>query len=82
MDEVPERQSFGGNPARAVRFTFPLDAVKDGNNELHVQQETGLPQQIVWAEICVEPGRRGKRQGISNLRNSFAGPCHGRERFI
>ena len=42
--------------ARAVQVECPMTAVKSGNNEIAIKQ-TGnqTPQQIVWAEIRVEP---------------------------
>ena len=55
-ENVADRQRFGGGAARAVRFPCPLDAVRDGNNQLHIGQVKGsVAQQIVWVEIRVEP---------------------------
>ncbi len=55
-EEVANLETFGGSPARAVRFLCPLDIVRSGGNQLHVQQIAGTPpQQIVWVEIYVEP---------------------------
>ncbi len=55
--DVADRQSLGGNPARAICISFPLDAAKDGDNELCVKQsDAGGDQQIVWVEICIDPG--------------------------
>jgi hypothetical protein len=39
---------------RAIAFDCPLDLVQDGGNVFTVQQPAG--QQIVWAEVRVEPG--------------------------
>jgi hypothetical protein len=42
--------------ARAVRFNCPLTALKAGYNAVAIRQAGGqAPQQIVWAEIRVEP---------------------------
>jgi hypothetical protein len=44
------------NSVRAVQFECPLDSVRDGYNDLHVQQQPDqTEQQIVWAELRVEP---------------------------
>ena len=41
---------------RAVQLICPLDALKDGYNEIHIQQHPEQPeQQIIWAEIRIEP---------------------------
>lgn len=43
------------NVARAVSFECPLDALKDGYNDIQIKQKEGPPeQQIVWAEIRIE----------------------------
>jgi len=42
--------------ARAVGFACPLDAVKDGYNDVHIAQQPGqAEQQIISAEIRIEP---------------------------
>lgn len=42
--------------ARAAQFACPLDALKDGYNEIRIQQRPEQPeQQIIWAEIQIEP---------------------------
>ncbi|MCP4644229.1 MAG: hypothetical protein GY851_27550 [bacterium] len=42
--------------ARAVQFACPMAAVKDGYNEIAIKQTASQPgQQLVWAEIRVEP---------------------------
>ncbi len=53
--EDPEQYSAA---ARAVQFECPMTAVQSGNNEIAIKQ-TGdqTPQQIVWAEMRVEPNR-------------------------
>ena len=44
-----------GATVRAVHFPCPLDAVKDGYNELSLRQVSGIAaQQIVWVEIRLE----------------------------
>ena len=41
---------------RAVQFTCPLDALKDGYTEIHIQQRPEQPEQeLIWAEIRIEP---------------------------
>jgi hypothetical protein len=55
-EDVAQRQGFGGAPARVVRFTGPLEAIKDGCNEVTIRQIAGSsPQQIVWVELRLEP---------------------------
>lgn len=55
-EDTANVQGFSGDTVRAIRFPCPLDAVKDGYNELHIRQVNGSdPQQIVWVEIRVEP---------------------------
>jgi hypothetical protein len=55
VDDRPEPAQFPG-VARAIQFECPLDALKDGYNELRLQQHTNQPeQQVVWAEIRIEP---------------------------
>ena len=42
--------------ARALQFDCPLATVKAGYNEIAIKQTDGpAPQQIVWAEIRIEP---------------------------
>ncbi len=42
--------------ARALRFACPPDALRDGENTFTLRQtDDGTPQQIVWAEIRIEP---------------------------
>jgi len=54
-ENVANPKEFGGGTARAVRFPCPLDAVKDGYNQLNIRQVGGTAaQQIVWVEICLE----------------------------
>ena len=50
--DVENPAQFPGS-VRAIAFDCPLDAVKDGGNVFTVQQPAG--QQIVWAEVRVEP---------------------------
>jgi hypothetical protein len=54
--EVPNPQGFGLEAARAVRFSCPLDAMREGYNELSLRQIIGADEQkIVWIELRVEP---------------------------
>jgi len=54
-ENVANPKEFGGGTVRAVRFPCPLDAVKDGYNELGLRQASGIAaQQIVWVEIRLE----------------------------
>ena len=41
--------------ARAVQFNCPLDAIKDGYNTATISKPTKGHQQIVWAELRIEP---------------------------
>jgi len=42
--------------ARAARFNCPLSALKDGYNELRIQQPAEQPaQQLIWAELRINP---------------------------
>jgi len=55
-ENVEKPRGFGGSTVRAVRFPCPLDAVKDGYNELNIRQVAGsTAQSIVWVEVRVEP---------------------------
>lgn len=55
-ENVENPQGFGGGTVRAVRFPCPMDAVKDGYNDLNIRQVAGsVAQSIVWVEIRVEP---------------------------
>jgi hypothetical protein len=41
---------------RAVQFTCPLDALHDGYNDVHIlRREPAGDQQVVWAELRIEP---------------------------
>jgi hypothetical protein len=41
---------------RALQFRCPLEALRDGYNEIRIQQPTAQPaQQVIWAEIRIEP---------------------------
>lgn len=55
-ENVAGLAGFGGGTVRAVRFPCPLEALRDGYNELHIRQTDGTAaQQIVWVEIRLEP---------------------------
>jgi hypothetical protein len=55
-ENVANPQGLGGGAVRAIRFACPLDAVKDGYNQIRIGQVDGsVAQQIVWLEIRVEP---------------------------
>jgi hypothetical protein len=55
-EDVSERRGFGGGTVRAIRFPCPLDVLRNGYNEFHVQQSDGATaQQVVWVEIRIEP---------------------------
>ena len=42
--------------ARAVQFLCLIPALRDGYNDVHIMQQPGQPeQQIVWAEIRIDP---------------------------
>ena len=42
--------------ARAVVFACPLDALRDGYNEIRIHQSDDLTeQQVVWAELRIDP---------------------------
>ena len=43
--------------ARAVQFECQISALKDGYNEVSIKQSAGQPeQQIIWAELRLDPG--------------------------
>ncbi len=55
-ETVTNLEAFGGSPAHVVRFACPLDALRDGYNQLTVGQPAGTPSQlIVWVEMRIEP---------------------------
>ncbi|MEA3365050.1 MAG: hypothetical protein U9Q79_05365, partial [Candidatus Hydrogenedentes bacterium] len=55
IDDAAEPGQYPG-VVRAVRFACPLNALKDGYNEVRIQQHAEhLEQQIIWAEIRIEP---------------------------
>ena len=61
-DAVCEAVSDLDNPAqfpgaaRAVQFTCPTHALKDGYNTASIRQTNERPdQQIIWAELRIEP---------------------------
>ncbi|MFO7976027.1 MAG: hypothetical protein R6V12_15490 [Candidatus Hydrogenedentota bacterium] len=55
LEDRPEPGQYPG-VVRAVQFSCPLNALKDGYNEVRIQQHAGQSeQQIVWAEIRIEP---------------------------
>jgi catechol 2,3-dioxygenase-like lactoylglutathione lyase family enzyme len=55
-ENVAELRGFGGGTVRAVRFPCPLDALRNGYNEVKIRQSDGAAaQQIVWVEIRMDP---------------------------
>lgn len=56
--EKPLSQEIGPQPTRygsagsALRWTFPLSAVQDGYNTVHLRQTTGKTRLLMWAEIA------------------------------
>ena len=55
-ENVADVGGFGGGTVRAIQFPCPLDAVKEGYNGLSLRQVDGATaQQIVWAEIRIDP---------------------------
>jgi hypothetical protein len=53
---VSEISHFGGGTVRALKLAAPLAAMREGSNELVLQQPAGEPaQQLVWVEIRIEP---------------------------
>ena len=55
VTDLAAPQKYGGKTARALRFDFTSEACCDGANDVEVVPVTGATQQIVWAEIEVEP---------------------------
>jgi len=56
ISDVQDMADLGGEPVRAVRFTCPLTAVHDDYNIVRLKQTQGQPpQQIVWAELRINP---------------------------
>jgi len=53
--DIADLSAMGGSPACALRFTIPLDVLRDGHNEVQVRQTEGPSQQIVWMEIEIKP---------------------------
>ncbi|MFH1266953.1 MAG: hypothetical protein ABIK89_14595, partial [Planctomycetota bacterium] len=55
-ENVADLHGFGGGTVRAIQFPCPLDAVKEGYNTLSLRQVgESAAQQIVWAEIRIDP---------------------------
>ncbi|HQE83170.1 MAG TPA: hypothetical protein PLM14_09225 [Candidatus Hydrogenedentes bacterium] len=55
IEDRPDPGQYPG-VVRAVQFTCPLDALKDGYTEIHIQQRPEQPEQeLIWAEIRIEP---------------------------
>jgi hypothetical protein len=53
---VSEISHFGGGTVHALKLAAPLAAMREGSNELVLQQPAGEPaQQLVWVEIRIEP---------------------------
>jgi len=55
-EDLANPQGLGGGAVRAVRFPCPLDAVRDGYNQLSFHQRDGAAAgRIVWVELRVDP---------------------------
>ncbi len=54
-DVAGQLKKYGAKTVRALRFEFSLDAACDGANTVAVDPTTGMPQQIIWAEIEFTP---------------------------
>ena len=55
--DLTDLTTFSG-VARAVRFTCPVKALREGFNEVHSRQQPGEPEQkIVWLELQIQPDR-------------------------
>ena len=55
LEDRPEPGQYPG-VVRALQFRCPLEALRDGYNEIRIQQPTAQPaQQVIWAEIRIEP---------------------------
>ncbi|MDR3198564.1 MAG: hypothetical protein LBU34_11920, partial [Planctomycetaceae bacterium] len=50
-----ELKGFSGDVARVLRFDCPLEAAKDGTNNVTVSRNSGTLQKIVWVELKIEP---------------------------
>lgn len=46
---------FGAQAARALRFDFAPQDTRDGQNTVEISASPGSPQQIIWAEIAIDP---------------------------
>jgi hypothetical protein len=53
-----ENPSLMSGAARASRFPCPVEALREGYNEVQVRQLPGEPEQtIVWVELWIQPKR-------------------------
>ena len=55
-ENLPDKENPEQFPSsvRAIQFSCPGEAMQDGYNEFVVEQISGVPQQIVWAEVRVD----------------------------
>ncbi len=53
--ELVSPKKYGGKAARALRFEFSPEVARSGPNVVEIVPVNGAPQQIVWAEIEVDP---------------------------
>jgi len=59
VEDHPKPADFSG-AARVLQFEIPLSALKDGYNEFKaIQPAAQKEQQIVWAEVRVDPQTKG-----------------------
>jgi hypothetical protein len=55
-----ENPELFANAVRMIRFDIPLPALNRGYNLVELFQVEGLPQQIVWVEIRMDPNQPGR----------------------
>ncbi|OGV64360.1 MAG: hypothetical protein A2283_01255 [Lentisphaerae bacterium RIFOXYA12_FULL_48_11] len=53
--DVLKPRNYGGKTIRAIRFEMPLEAACDGVNTVEITADADALQQIVWAEIEIDP---------------------------
>ena len=58
--EEKSLEKLGGSPARAIRFSCPLDSLRSGENEMLLRQTAGEKQRLVWSELRVIPSTRAE----------------------
>jgi hypothetical protein len=47
--------AYGGKTARAIRYSFPLAALRAGENTVSTSRADGPVRRIVWVEIAIQP---------------------------